>query len=470
MKCCKRFLPFVLSTMLCLFIGLYAACNAIAAESSQVLAENDIEAAIERAEPLIEEITGLDFKEKMKFSMVSRLDFEKRMASDFYPMLKGLMEGADDETVSRQAEMNAQHIGQYALGEYFRDKKELLIIPVNLSSQMELYGIENEELNDFFFLYTAHHMVNVLDNQHFPEDEEKAEAISEDQEKAEVARALRQGHAVYVVKQIADKLEIDETVYDAALKSFARITSSTDPMQQQKLNLIFLKSSEFFEKIVAAKGPSEVGKLFASADVSMRQIMNPGAYLSPAEIKAYDCEKLMGEIVKKLPSEGMQSQSVKVGSAALGNILVSQGAPQQDANSIALECLGGSVYSAAKPGEQPCMVVATVLQFTTAEALSNYVDLTRKIIESTRSQLGAMPNVNVNVVKDQEVALDGYEYAKYQHVDTTVDEQVTSAYSADATTDTFYFNVLYVNPETEQDEETISDLLKFMNKERLKLM
>jgi hypothetical protein len=335
---------------------------------------------------------------------------------------------------------------------------------------MELYGIEKEELNDFVFLYTAHHMVNVLDNQHYPEGDGKIESFSDDQERAEVARALRQGHAVYVVKQIADKIKISGKVYDAGLKSFARITSDTDTMQQQKLNLVFLKSSEFFKKIVDEKGAPEVEKLFASTDITMRQMMNPDEYLTPTTVAVYDCGKLMDEISKKMPTEGMQSQSTKLGSAALGNMLVAQGAPQQAANGIAMECLGGSVYTAAKPGMQPCMVVATVLQFTTAEALSNYMDLNRKIVESTRNQMAAVPNVSLNIVKEQEISLDGYEYANYQHVETTVDEQLTRAYSADGTIDTFYFNILYVNPEQEQSEDSISDFLKFMNEERLKLM
>jgi hypothetical protein len=438
---------------------------ALADESSLKIDDEGIKATIEKAEPLIKDITGLSFKETMKYELVKREVFRDSMAAELLPIYKTMMKGATDDIISRQVEASAVGMSQSTLGKYSPFQKKLLLIPDNAQTQVERYEIKNADFQDFVFLFIAYQMVGVLDDQNF-DLQNKARSI-ENLDAAQAAHALSEGHAIYVINKISERLKLPETAKNAMIKSVSGVTDETNPVQTQRFNLFYIKGPELVDAIVNKKGIAGVNEAFNAPPTTIRQILNPAEYLIPSTTtKTFDCTKLMEKVAKKLPAEGMQSQSNQLGAMNLTAILVSQGISEKEANTIASECLNGAAFTAAKQTSKQVVIIATILNFTTSEGAANYVSLMKEIEKSQREQAKAMLNVKMNIVKDETVKVDGFDSARYQQVETKVDDQVTTVFSLDGTTGSFYVAMVFINPEKEQTEKTISDILTYANKER----
>jgi hypothetical protein len=369
--------------------------------------------------------------------------------------------------IARQVEAAAMSWSQTVLGSYSSLKKSLLMIPDNLQSQVERYEIKNEEVQDFIFLFVAYQMVSVLDDQCF--DLQNKAKSNTNAESAQAAHALAEGHAVYIVNKIADKLKLSQLAKDAMIKSVARITDETNPIQKQQFNLFYVKGPEFVDAIVNKKGMAGVNAAFLSPPMSMQQIMNPDQYMNQSQTKVFDCAKFVEKISQKLPTNGMQSQVSQMSSITLSGTLASMGIPEKDATAIGTSCLGGATFAAGKQTSKQIGVTATVFNFNSSEAALNFLATSRMIEKSSRDQLTAMPNIKLNIVKDAELKLEGFKTAQYQQVETKVDQQVISAFSSRGVVENFYIEIAYVNPETEPTEKSFSELLNDINKERLNM-
>jgi len=453
--------------VLLLTFSLYLVNLATAEESSLKIDDESVKTNIEKAEPLIKEITGLAFKERMKYELVKRETFRDSVAEELLPLFKARVKATSDDIIARQVETTAHNMSQSLLGSYSTLKKELLLIPDNAQTQIERYEIKNEDFQDFVFLFVAYQMVNLLDDQHF-DLENKARSI-DNADASQALQALAKGHAVYVINKITERLKLSETAKNLLIKSVSGITDETNPVQIQRFNLLYVKSPAFIEAIINKKGLAGVSEAFAAPPVSTRQILNPDEYLTPPTTKAVDCAKLIEKAAEKLPTEGMQSQSGQLGSMSLSLALVSQGIPEKEANVVAGDCINGAVFTAIKQTSKQVIVTATLLNFTTSEAAANFVGLMKKIEKSSRDQLNAKLNTKLTIVKDEAIKLEGFASARYQHLETKVDDKVTTQLELDGMIGNFYVAVAFINPENEQNEKSLSDILTYINKERINM-
>ena len=123
----------------------------LADESSLKIDDESIKVNIEKAEPLIKEVTGLSFKETMKYELVKREAFRDSMAAELLPIYKTMMKGATDDIISRQVEASAVGMSQSTLGKYSPFQKKLLLIPDNAQAQVERYEIKMRISGILFF-------------------------------------------------------------------------------------------------------------------------------------------------------------------------------------------------------------------------------------------------------------------------------------------------------------------------------
>ena len=172
--------------------------------SPMLMSESGIKSIIEKAKPLIEEISGLSFNEDIKFQLVKRDTYRDLFAQSLLPYYLKMMKGVDKNTVSRQVEMMAQEQSQKTLGLYFPKKKTMFLIPDNAQAQIERYEIKDKDFKDFLFLYVTYRMIAALDDQNFNIMEETG---SKDMEASAASRALTEGHAAYITNKIAERLD-----------------------------------------------------------------------------------------------------------------------------------------------------------------------------------------------------------------------------------------------------------------------
>jgi len=428
-----------------------------AEERSRKIDDDSVNAMIGKAEPLIEEITGMKFKERIKFKLVKREVVRDVLAEELLPQFKNLLKGSNDDEIARQVETSAHDVSQSLLGKYSLIKKEFLIVPDNIESLIKNFDIKDEDWQDFVFLVVAHEMVHALDDQYF--ELLNKETAMDNAEGMQAFGALVEGHAVYVTNKIAERLKLSDTVNTAKEVSLKSVGGG-----------IYIKGSGFVEAIINKKGLAGVAEAFASPPVSTRQIMNPEEYFNPLTAVAFDCSKLLEKVAGTLPTEGMQTQSTSLGTMTLSAMLIADGIPEKEANAVADDCLNGAVVIAVKQTLKPKMMTVIALNFASREGAVKFFELSKKTDQSTEAQFNAQLNSSCTVVKEEELRPDGFSPVLFRHVEKKVNEATTTELTAEGLADTLYVAVTFVNMQTETPEEKMSEIFKSLSKERSNML
>jgi hypothetical protein len=439
-----------------------------AAEPSQNINEKSIKAMIEKAEPLIEEITAMKFKERIKFRLVKREVVRDVLAEEFLPEFKNLLKGSTDDVTARQVETVSHETSQSILGKYSFIKKEFLIVPDNVESITKWFDIKDADFQDFVFLVVAHEMVHALDDQYFAL--QKKEIAMDNAERMQAFSALVEGHAVYVTNKIAERLKLSETANKTSWKSAAGALNEIDRLQKQSQYDVYVKGSEFVGVIIKKKGLNGVAEAFASPPVSSWQIMNPEEYFNPLPANTFDCSKLLEKVAGVLPTQGMQTQSMALGTMTLSEMLVSSGIQKKEANAIANDCLSGAVMIAARQTLKPKTLTAIALQFSSGKSATTMLAMSKKTGKADEAQFNAKLNSAYTVVKEAELKMDGFDSVHYRVVEKKINDVTTTEAGIEGVSGPFYVAVAYVNMQSEITEEKIYEILTSLNKERLKML
>ncbi|MBN1905384.1 MAG: hypothetical protein JW927_09825 [Deltaproteobacteria bacterium] len=466
---------------ICLFIlisgCIFSACkttkdNSMAVQAPQknkkfVINEKSVKEMIEKAEPLIEEVTEMKYKKKMKHEIVQRDVIRDELTQDLIPQIKKLLNITNDDMVKRQAEMTAQITSQSILGKYSLAKKSFYIVPDNVGTVSKFLEVKEDQLEDFVFLLVTHEMVHALDDQHF--DLNKLIASRTTVEIAGAFNSLLEGHAVYVTNKIADKLNMSETAKQTSVKSAAGVSGELNRMQQQAYHSIYVKGAEFVEAIIEKKGPSIITAAFNSPPVSSRQIMNPDEYLNPKAVTGIDSVALLKKVAEKLPIEGMGTQSIDIGGMILRTLLISKGIPEGEAGPISNSCINGVMYVASKQVMQTSQNISLFLiNFTTNEDAAKFDDISQKIDKSEIDQINAKLNAYYKILKEEDLNLDGYSVARSREYETKTDNKIAKKLSSTAIINNMYIEVGFENMEKLTAKE-MREILDLIYSEQLKM-
>lgn len=436
-------------------------------KETMTINKKTIKAMIDRAEPLIEEITGRKYKLKIEYQIINRDALRLILKEEILSGLRKHYKNLGEDMIKRQAEMLSQKRSQFYIGRYFKRKHILYVIPENIEAIKSLYKIKDKDLNDFIFIIIAHEMVHALDNQHY--DLAKLLDESKNHEERSARSAVIGGSAAYVTRIIADRLNIPETSYINSLKLDICMEGKTDPNKNETYNLFYAKAEEFFKTIIKEKGFAEYGSAFTSPPVSTRQILYPQEYLNPPALSPIDCSKILKKITDKLPTkEGALSQTTTIGTVTLRSSLMSQGVNKKDAAVVADNFLGGMAYTALQQTLNPGIISVTILNFKDGESAVNY-DETMKIIQKSKEdQFKARLNTSYNLLKEEEQKHKGFDMVRFRHVENKVDDNLTTTMEMIGIIEGLYVAVAYVNIE-ENTEKDMLDILNLIYSEQLKM-
>lgn len=429
--------------------------------------EKTVRAMIEKAETLIEEVTEMKFKNKMKYDLVKRDVIRDELIEDLVPQLKKLLNSTNDDIITRQAELSAQVASQSILGKYSLKNKSFYIVPDNLQTMVKVLDLKVDQIEDFVFLIITHEMVHALDDQYF--DLRTKIAAKNSIESASAFNALLEGHAVYVTDIIADKLNISETAKQIAVKSAAGISGEANRLQQQTYHSIYVKGSEFVKAIIDKKGFSIITTAFNSPPVSTRQIMNPDEYLNPKAVAAIDYSSLIKKVTEQLPTEGMSTQSLDLGGMILRTLLISKGIPENEASSIADKCIGGGMTAAVKQVlNNSNTITVLILNFENNESASRFDQVTQKIEKSEIAQINAKLNASYKIMKELDLNLEGYDVLRCRHAEKKLDDKLTNKLDSAGIIDNMYIEVGFENMENLTENDMVN-ILNLIYTEQLKL-
>ncbi|MBN1905387.1 MAG: hypothetical protein JW927_09840 [Deltaproteobacteria bacterium] len=416
------------------------------------LSEADIISMIEKAEPLIEEVTGRKFKKRMKHEIVERAKLYDTLRKSGSSLYKKNLKNFDGETITRQVETEASISSQNILGLYLLREKALFVTPSNIVSEMESFQVKSEYYHDFVFLVVVHEMVHTLDDQYF--NLAKLYRATKNTEEYKAINSLIEGNAVYVSEIIADRLNIPEST-----RTFSKKITS-EMSEAQKINSqLYLKGYEFVEALINKNGKSAVEAAFKNPPVSTVQILNHEEYLNPVKKVNVDYVKLLENVTKDITPEPMKTQTMALGAMDLNKSLISNGITKDEAGIITKDCLTGSGYQAVKQVAKPRSISIEIYNFRKNDSASKLKEANLKIQESIVKQAKASLNTRLNIIKEEVIKLDGYDHVLLRESEMKKAKAITKSTEVTGLMGCNYISLRYENMEG----VTRGDAMKILN-------
>jgi hypothetical protein len=441
--------------------------NEVSTATNQAISNTALKEYAEKAEPLIEEITGRKYdKSKTEYKIVTREDLRKVMMEEELPGALKMGQGMGEDVIKRQLEISTQGRSQNYIARYSNTKDILYIIPENIKPVSSFIEVKDEDLNDFVFMIIAHDMVHYLDDQHY--DLMKQIEKFNGKEQQITYGAVIDGSAAYVTKKIADKLNIPERTYVNATKTSINIKDETTGAGKEYYDLFFVKGSAFISAIIEKKGPEGFNLAFTSPPTSTRQIFYPEEYLNPPAIAGIDCKKLLENIKDKLPTEGTRSNITTLGTSTLQSALITQGIDKAEAGALAEKLLNGIAFQAMKPAIKPILLSLEILNFKSGEDAQKYYSFLKKLQDASQNLAKAQLNTSLNILKDEEINQEGFDLLKYSEIEIKAQNNELYTKKITAIIDSTSIVIGYINM-NEQTRQDLINIIKFIYSEQLKM-
>ncbi len=247
-------------------------------EVTPILDKSRIRMMIEKATPLIEEITGRRFISEIDYRIIGRTALQKLLLKGELEGLKKWMSGMGEFMIKRRAESSSQEKSRFYIGRYFKQSQILYVVPDNIQNAIELYNINDDDLNDFLFIIIAHEMVHAIDNQHY--DLSGLLMKTRTSEEYMALSAAIGGSAAYVTGIIAKRLNISEASLKNSLKlDICMMNDENNANKREVFNLYYIKGEEFLRTVMREKGVTAAyDAIFKSPPVLTRQVLFPEEY------------------------------------------------------------------------------------------------------------------------------------------------------------------------------------------------
>ncbi len=453
----------ILITALCL---ISTGCTTTGKKTSMpsgtqdIVKEKDIINYIQKAEPLIEELTGKKYKkDKAEYKIITRNDLKDLLFEEELPGQLRLKHGMGEDLIKRELEVSTQQRSQNYITRYSNLKDTLYIIPENIEPIRNIYEIKDEELGDYVFLLIAHEMVHYIDETHYDFIAQLGKC--DGNEAVSAFGAVIDGSAAYVTKQIAERLNISDRIYTIASKSSLTIKDETSGAGKHYYDLYIVNGARFMKTVIDKKGTEGFNTAFLTPPKSTRQVLFPNEYLNPVAAAGIDCKALLNKIKSKMPLEGTRSNVQTLGTSLLQSSLTLQGIDQETSAKVAEGLLNGVALTGIKVAVKPTIITVQLLDFKTPEDSANFDSVSLKIQESKQSQVKASLNTEYNILKDEQITQDGFDLIRYRETEVKAanDEAVTKEVTA--IIDGTYIVIGYVNVQdkTRQDMMDVLDTI-----------
>jgi len=433
---------------------LFLSSNVFASDQKDTptLSESELTSMINKAEPLIEEVTGRKFKKRMKHEIVDRAKLYDTLRKSGSSLYKKNLKNFDGETITRQVEAEASISSQNISGLYLLREKALYVTPSNIASAMESLQVKSENYHDFVFLVVVHEMVHALDDQYF--NLSKLYIATKNTEEYQALNSLIEGNAVYVSEIIADRLNIPESTRSFSKKVTSELSEAQKTFSQQYIN-----GYEFVEAIINKNGKSAVEAAFKNPPVTTVQILNPEEYLNPVKRAKVDYVKLLEKVTMDTTPESMKTQTMALGAMDLNKSLILNGITRDEAGLITKDCLTGSGYHAVKPVAKPRSISIEIYNFRKNDSALKLKEANLKIQESKVNQAKASLNTKLNIIKEEAIKLDGYDHILFRESEMKKAKAITKSIEVTGLMGCNYISLRYENME----EITRGDAMKVLN-------
>jgi hypothetical protein len=265
-------------------------------ESAPAYSTSDAQALAEKVLPLVEEVAGRRFKSIPTVKLVTRAEFlSETVGTDEQQKPGGEGDsrqnaGAAQPRNGATASSSFTYYADYAFGAYEPSNRTVYLLPGNFKPRLDRAEVPSQYHQAILTLIIAHELTHALQSQEFA-----LEALEQSEGRgkratapANVIRAVNEGHAMFVMSRVAEKLGLHDAVPQFRKTIAVGLVLDRNPVsprQNEKSRelerSIYEEGERFIESHYNRGGTEEVWQVLKNPPSVMSDIKSPGKLVSP---------------------------------------------------------------------------------------------------------------------------------------------------------------------------------------------
>ncbi len=235
--------------------------------------------------PLVEQAAGRKLKDLPSILVVTRREYVDEMVQ---PVQSRSNSKADSGPSSRRPDPKQyEPLANYIFGAYDPKDNEIYLLPENFKPRLMTAGVPERFHAQILKMVVAHELTHALQRQETSSKARISGRRSHGQYFAQ--RAMIEGHATFVMNQVARKLGIEEAISQFEKTLAVGLTISTDPKDEAaneeyrpELRSAYLDGEKFIRWHYEHGGNDRVWEIFRNPPTDKSMILRPETYVPAA--------------------------------------------------------------------------------------------------------------------------------------------------------------------------------------------
>lgn len=430
-----------------------------------------MEEIVKRVLPVIEEVTGLRYKNEVKVKLLAPHEIEALAKRNLLKQLKNIFPEANVKDLENQAQSLSELYSAVICCRYDVIDKILYVVPDNFQMDIVLLKIDKSKVKPFLDLLVGHELVHALQDQHF--NIGTRIMATRDAEEKQIFDCIMEGHSTSTIEQVSEKMGLSKDLAELSARVSAgdfREASPFDRMAAQYITSLFnqtyLKGAEFVKFVKTKEGNKGIVRIFNNPPKKFSMIMRPQTYYekAPKEI-AY--MKILGAIENVVLDANWQKQGMPIREISLRSGLSAWVSPKKlEEALVGFEEGFLLTHINIKGGES--LISAVILRFRNNNDADRFFECSNESTQSQWSMIKRTPNMSITVLQNKKISIPPARKAIIKEAEISSSrQQKTHPMNVLLTFENFVLDMSFINYKIEEvnAKEIISKIFEGLDQE-----
>lgn len=356
-----------------------------AAEEPQAVGEERLRAAYAEAQAAVEAGLGERFEPRLEMKLVDSDVLAKCIAAENLPTIR--LRQPDEERARAEAELAGRQLASFAYAKYAWSTREFLVVPATWERAAKLLERPALTADATLRAVMVHELIHALDDRRHDLAALLARTPSLDGTYA--FNALIEGHAQHHARRICAERGWGAG-FDALTDAIGALPRSLESSGEAVLQLLRYHSQNatfayhdgerFVAAVAAARGETEIERLFREPPSDGETILHPGWWLDPSTRPAvlYDAEPALDRFVGRFDAAIWSNQRLTLQSNQVETSLALLPSEERAAVLASLRHTRAvSLYPTAAPNSK--IAVGVVLEFADEHGARRWIETSARL-------------------------------------------------------------------------------------------
>lgn len=365
---------------------------------------SSIEEIVKRISPLIEEVSGLHYKNNVNVKLISPDEMGNLAKRNLLAQLKKMFPQASPKDLKNESQSMAEFYSSVICCRYDFVDKILYFVPDNFQADIMFLKINKSQIKSLLDLLVGHELVHALQDQGFNTGA-KLLAIK-NPEKKQIFDCIMEGHSIFVIEQISKKIRIPEELARLSARVSAGDLGEASPFDRMAAQYvvslfkqIHSRGKEFVEFVHSKEGDQGIIKLFNNPPGKLSIVAKPQSYYQ--KIEEIDYAKVAG-IFENYIEKDWQKQFMPVEEISLRANLSAWVAPNKLEEALAgFEEGFFSVYT--KGGGE--LISLSILKFKNDRDAEKFFEVDDESTKTQWKMIKNSPSMSITVLQDKKLLI-----------------------------------------------------------------